>query len=262
MAENLRIFPSVDRIVRSAVNNGVRRTAVSQSRSAPQGGGGRTQELILIESVQQGNRSAFNELFKNEQTRLFNLMHQLTGDVAAADDLTQEAFLKALDKISGFRHEASFRTWLTRIAINLFRHEYRKRARHVVVCLERITLPANGANPERTIIRGELQWCILHNLRYHLPKKYREVLVLRDLHRLSYREIADILGCSLSLTKTRLHRARNLFRDQFIEGRCKAYTDDYLCVCEGILDLCNTPRRSKRTVEPPRRRPGGETRGA
>jgi len=205
------------------------------------GGGGRhveeTGNITLIEKAKRGDEEAFNDLFEREQKCLFNLMLQLTGDVAAADDLTQEAFVKAYRKLASFRLQASFRTWLTKIAINIFRNELRKKARHSTLCLEEIPVPADGDRPERVVIKGELQWCILHNLRYHLPKKYREVLVLRDLQNLSYKEISGVLGWSLSRTKTNLHRARRMFRGQFINGRCKAFTDDYLCICEGILSL-------------------------
>jgi RNA polymerase sigma-70 factor (ECF subfamily) len=194
-------------------------------------------EIELIEQAKQGDNEAFNHLFVREQRYLFNLMLQLTGDVAAADDLAQEAFWKAFRKMSSFRFEASFRTWLTKIAINIFRNEHRKKARHSTLCLEEIPVPADGDRPERVVIKSELQWCILHNLRYHLPKKYREVLVLRDLQNLSYKEISGVLGWSLSRTKTNLHRARRMFRGQFINGRCKAFTDDYLCICEGIISL-------------------------
>lgn len=221
----------------SFANARVRSSDVSNGRASLEIMRREPQEITLIERAKRGERDAFNDLFKREQKYLYNVMVKLTGDVAVADDLTQEAFLKAFDKIARFRHQASFRTWLIKIAINLFRNEHRKRARHSSLCLERIPIPANDVNPERTIIKSELQWCILHNLRYHLPKKYREVLVLRDLHHLSYKEISDILDCSISRTKTRLHRARNLFQDQFIDGRCRAYSDDYLCICEGILSL-------------------------
>ena len=223
----------------TAAKKRVPRLDIPEERSSLPVKRGEPQEIALIESVKRGDEEAFNHLFKKEQKYLYNLMYHLTGDVAAADDLAQEAFLKALDKISTFRRRAAFRTWLTKIAINLFRNEHRKRARHSSLCLERILIPANGVNPERVVIKSELQWCILHNLRYHLPKKYREVLVLRDLHHLSYKDISDILGCSISRTKTRLHRARKLFQVQFIDGRCKAYADDYLCVCEEILSLCD-----------------------
>ncbi len=195
------------------------------------------ENLTLIEKAKSGDEEAFNDLFGREQKYLFNLMLQLTGDVADADDLTQEAFIKAYRNLASFRLQASFRTWLTRIAINIFRNELRKRARHSSLCLEEIMIPADGDRPERVVIKSELQWCILHNLRHHLPKKYREVLVLRDLQNLSYKEISGILGWSLSRTKTNLYRARQMFRRRFVNEGCKAFTDDYLCICEGILSL-------------------------
>jgi len=212
-----------------------------ESLPAREGGRGRqvgeTENVTLIKKAKGGDDDAFNDLFEREQKYLFNLMLQLTGDVADADDLTQEAFVRAYRNLASFRLQASFRTWLTRIAINIFRNELRKKARHSTLCLEEILVPADGDRPEHVVIRSELQWCILHNLRFHLPKEYREVLVLRDLQNLSYKEISGVLGWSLSRTKTNLSRARRMFRKQFINGGCKAFTDDYLCVCEGILSL-------------------------
>jgi len=164
-------------------------------------------------------------------------MYQLCGDIAGADDLTQEAIILAYKNIRDFRYESSFRTWLSRIAINLFRLECRRKPKHYSLCLENITIPSHEDNPERLVIKSEFQGCILHNLQQHLPNKYREVLVLRDLHQLSYKEISEILGWNVSKTKTRLHRARQMFRQQFINNKCKAFADDYLCICERILDL-------------------------
>jgi len=194
-------------------------------------------ERHLIEAAKQGDSRAFDELFLQQQKYLFNLMYQLCGDIAGADDLTQEAIIMAYKKIRDFRYESSFRTWLSRIAINLFRLECRRKPKHYSLCLEKIAVPSHQDNPERVVIKSELQWCILHNLQQHLPNKYREVLVLRDLHHLSYKEISEILEWNVSKTKTRLHRARQMFRQQFINNKCKAFADDYLCICEGILEL-------------------------
>jgi len=194
-------------------------------------------ERHLIEAAKQGDSRAFDELFLQQQKYLFNLMYQLCGDIAGADDLTQEAIILAYKKIRDFRYESSFRTWLSRIAINLFRLECRRKPKHYSLCLEKIAVPSHQDNPERVVIKSELQWCILHNLQQHLPNKYREVLVLRDLHHLSYKEISEILEWNVSKTKTRLHRARQMFRQQFINNKCKAFADDYLCICEGILEL-------------------------
>ncbi len=176
-------------------------------------------ELNLMESALRGENGALNQLFSQHQKYVFNLLLQLTGDVARADDLTQETFLLALRKLYGFHFESSFRTWLSRIAINLCRLEFGRKPKHFSLSLEKISIPLDRDNPERVAIKRELQWCILHNLQQHLPRKYREVLVLRDLHHLSYKEISKILGWSLSKTKTYLHRARHLFRQQFIASK-------------------------------------------
>jgi len=196
-----------------------------------------TAETNLIEQAKRGKSEAFNQLFSKEQKYLYNLMYQLTGDPATADDLTQEAFILAFRKLASFSLQASFRTWLSKIAINLFRGTWRRRPRHISLCLEEMKVPSADDRPERVIIKRELQWCILHNLQYHLPEKYRIVLILRDLQNLSYKEISDILGWSINRTKICLHRARQMFRAQFINGKCKAFAEDYLCICEGILGL-------------------------
>ncbi|UCC40767.1 MAG: RNA polymerase sigma factor [Candidatus Aminicenantes bacterium] len=194
-------------------------------------------EFNLIEKAKKGDHEAFNSLLLKEQKFILNLMFQLTGERAEAEDLTQDALLLAYRKIQGFRHEAGFRTWLSKIAINLFRQKYRRKPKHISICLEKVKVPADDSNPERLVIKRELQWCIIHNLQQHVPKKYRMVLVLRDLHNFSYKEISEILGWSLSKTKTMLHRARQIFRNHFINGKCKVFAKDYLCICEGILDL-------------------------
>lgn len=194
-------------------------------------------EFSLVEKAKNGDDKALNELLFKEQKFILNLMYQLTGDRAEADDLTQEALIKAYQKIKSFRYEAKFRTWLSKIAINIFRMKYRLEAKHNSICLEEIKTPAADGIPERIVIKREMQWCISHSLKYHVPKKYRIVLVLRDLQEFSYKEISEVLGWSISKVKTRIHRARNILRNHFINGKCKAFARDYLCICDGILKL-------------------------
>lgn len=198
----------------------------------------KAEEFNLINRAKEGEREALNALFAQEQKYIFNLMIRLTGDPATADDLTQEAFLLAYQNLHKFRLQSSFRTWLSKIAINLFRMECRRKPKHVSVCLDKIRIPSEKDNPERTVIKKELQWCILHSLQQHVPKKYRMVLVLRDLQNLSYREISDILSWSMGKVKTCIHHGRKILRAHFINGKCKAFAEkDYLCICEGILEL-------------------------
>jgi RNA polymerase sigma-70 factor (ECF subfamily) len=195
-------------------------------------------EFQLIKSAKEGDREALNDIFAREQKYIFNLMIQLTGDGALADDLTQETFLSAYQNMNKFRLQSSLRTWLSKIAINLFRREYRRKPKHVSICLEEIRIPSKEDIPERIIIKREFQWCILHSLQQHVPKKYRMVLVLRDLQNMSYREISETLSWSISKIKTCIHRGRKILRAHFINGKCKAFAEkDYLCICEGILEL-------------------------
>jgi RNA polymerase sigma-70 factor (ECF subfamily) len=196
-----------------------------------------TLEIELIEKAKQGSHKAISELLSKEQNFILNFMYQLTGNRAEAEDLTQEALIMAYRKIHTFLYKARFRTWLGKIALNLFRQKHRQKRKHDSFHLEEIIIPGDDENPERKIIKSELQWCIMHNLQQHLPDKYRMVLVLRDLQNFSYKEISETLGWSVSKTKTRLHRARQLFRNTLINGKCKAFTDDYRCVCEGVKDL-------------------------
>jgi len=194
-------------------------------------------ESNLVEKAKNGDHEAHNTLLSGEQSYILNLMCQLTGNRAEAEDLAQEVLMTAFRKIQDFREEASFRTWLSKIALNLFRQKLRRKPKHVSYYLEMIKIPEEGGSPERIVAKRELQWCIIHILQNHVPKKYRMVLVLRDLQNFSYEEISDILGWSLGKTKTRIHRARQIFRDLFIKSKCCAFTDDYLCICDGVMDL-------------------------
>ncbi|UCC40634.1 MAG: sigma-70 family RNA polymerase sigma factor, partial [Candidatus Aminicenantes bacterium] len=163
-----------------------------------------TPEIKLIEKAKQGSQEAISELLAKEQNFILNFMYQLTGNRAEAEDLTQEALIMAYRKIHTFLYKARFRTWLSKIALNLFRQKHRQERQHESHFLEKIIIPEEDGNPERTVIKSELQWCILHSLQQHLPPKYRMVLVLRDLQNFSYKEISETLGWSVSKTKTRL----------------------------------------------------------
>ena len=191
-------------------------------------------ELTLIEEAKNGCKEAFGVLFTKHQNYIYNLLLQLTGDQADADDLTQETFIRVYEKLTTFRAESSLRTWVSRIAVNKFREARRKRKPHTTQIFDQIRLPSQDGNPERILIKREMQWCVAHVLQYHLPRHYREVLVLRDLQGFSYAEIGEILDISMSLVKTRLHRARMRFRDHFIKYGCKAMVDEYICFCDEV----------------------------
>jgi RNA polymerase sigma-70 factor (ECF subfamily) len=191
-------------------------------------------ELELVAEAKNGCKEAFEMLFRKHQDYIYNLLFQLTGDPAEADDLAQETFIRVYEKLPSFRAESSLRTWVSVIAMNMFRQSLRKKPHPPTLKIEEIRIPGNRGNPERIVIKSEMQWCIAHVLHHHMPRHFREVLILRDLQGFSYKEICEILGLSMSTVKTRIHRARTAFRDHFVADGCKAMVDDYLCICDGV----------------------------
>jgi len=180
----------------------------------------------------------WEEIVREHQQNIYKLAYYLCNNSNEADDITQETFLKAFENLDRFRQEASLRTWLHRIATNIYLGKERKRRKHESISLGEMKVSDCSGNPERIVIRRELQWCVMHILEYHLPRQeYKVVLVLRDMNGLSYREIGDILGISVSAVKSRIHRARQAFRDHLIKSGCVGLVKDYVCYCEGAYEL-------------------------
>lgn len=194
-------------------------------------------ELELVAEAKNGSRIAFAALFRKHQKYIYNMLLQLTGDPADADDLAQETFLRVHEKLSTFRAESSLRTWMSSIAVNLFRIAKRSQKLHESLVLDEVRIPATHDNPERIVMKREMQWCVMHVLQQHMPRHFREVLVLRDLQEFSYAEISEILGISLSAVKTRLHRARTAFRDHFVRNGCMGLVEEYVCVCDEVESI-------------------------
>jgi len=167
----------------------------------------------------------------SQQKYVFNLALRLCGNTEDADDLTQETFLKAIERYDQFRGDANIRTWLSRIAINIFLDSKRKERPHVSLNLGTIPCPAH--DPERVIIRREMQWCVQHVLVHHVPEEQKIVLVLRDIYGHSYQEIADMVKISLAAVKSRLHRGRLAFYNHLVKSGCVSFVKDYTCYCEG-----------------------------
>lgn len=171
-----------------------------------------------------------DEFIAKHQRYIYNLAFRLCGNTEDADDLTQETFLKAIQNYDKFRGEANVRTWLSRITINRFLDSKRQEHPHESINLG--TVPCTDGDPERIIIRKELQWCIVHVLLHHVPEEYKVVLVLREIYQYSYREIAEILQISVGAVKSRLHRGRLYFHNHLIKSGCVKYVKDYTCYCE------------------------------
>jgi RNA polymerase sigma-70 factor, ECF subfamily len=184
-------------------------------------------EAMLIRRILAGERELFYELIKPYERRLFAAAFAILRNEADAEDVAQEAVLKAFKHLRQFREEARFSTWLTQITINEAR--MRKRRDHSAI-MESIAgtedeegnyAPRDFADwreiPSETLERKEIRQRLAEALA-SLGEKYREVFVLRDMQHLSIEETSKALGISAASVKTRLLRARLMLRDLLAPG--------------------------------------------
>lgn len=179
---------------------------------------------VLVKKSKEGNFLAFEKLIKRYEKKIYNLAYRIMGDQEEASDILQETFLKAFRKISSFKGEANFSTWLYRIAVNLCFMKKRKGKRMKIVSLDMPVLTNEGEvkreitdnwskNPLTTLENRELKKFLDEAINL-LPMEYRMVFLLREVEGLSNDEVAKILKLSLSAVKSRLHRARLFLREK------------------------------------------------
>ncbi len=167
---------------------------------------------------------------------LYSIACRLTKDTEDARDLLQDTLLKALEHGETFRNEASIKTWLSKILFNTFLTQKREKQYHTSTILDYLPAPDGTANPEKTVVKRELESCIRHLLTYHLPRRYSAVLVMRDINGQSYKEIAETLDVSLATVKSLVYRSRRAFRRTLERSGCYAYVKDYSCICDGVTE--------------------------
>jgi RNA polymerase sigma-70 factor (ECF subfamily) len=175
-------------------------------------------EQALIQRVQTGDSDAFYDLVRPYERAIFLSAQSLVKNDADAEEVAQEAVLKAFRGLSRFRQEAKFSTWLIQIAINEAKMKLRKDRRHLYESLKEGQQTDDGDYtprdfadwreiPSEALEQKELRDALVKALN-SLPEKYRTVLVLRDVQHLSITETAQALGISEANVKTRLCRAR------------------------------------------------------
>jgi RNA polymerase sigma-70 factor (ECF subfamily) len=164
-----------------------------------------TDEHILIHRAQKGDRQAFSALVEHYWDRLYRWLYHLTHNRHSAEDVAQEAFLKAFAGLASFRTGTNFQAWLFRIAYNTFINQRRAGARTRMAFPEQ--LPAGGPGPdEQAMSREALQ--LLARAVGRLPNDFRAALVLRVEEGLSFREIAEVLNTTEETARWRVFKAR------------------------------------------------------
>ena len=172
-------------------------------------------ERELIQRCLAGDASAFEPLVERYRQRVFRLAYQLLRDREEAWDCAQEAFVRAFHSLSSFRGQSAFYTWLFRITVNIATDRQRARgAQARAFGAERVseeewkrTMADSGARPDQAAVQSEQRERIRRALD-SLPPKARTIIMLGDVEGLSYREIADVLGCPIGTVMSRLHNAR------------------------------------------------------
>jgi RNA polymerase sigma-70 factor (ECF subfamily) len=179
------------------------------------------EELML--RVQSGVADCYDVLVERYKVRLFNYLYRLTGNRDEAEEIAQEAFVKAYIHAGKYKTIARFSTWLYTIATNLVRNRIRSRSRAPqLVSLwtrgfgdseeERVLdIEDTGRTPDEAINDAELS-SVINSAIAKIPEKYRESFVLREINELSYEEIAAVTGLKLGTVRSRINRARNYFR--------------------------------------------------
>ena len=173
----------------------------------------------LVRRAQEGDADAFAALVTEHQRFVYNLALRALGDAHEAEEVAQDAFVRAWLALPRFRRQAPFRTWLYRIVTNLCYNRL-PRLRRELAALEEdqaADLPAESlADPVRNVEHEERR-AFLHRQIELLPESYRVLVTLRFQQELSYEEIADILSLPLCTVKTWLFRARERLRQSLRE---------------------------------------------
>ena len=180
-------------------------------------------DVALVDKVRGGDVSAYDALVRKYERQVFRIAQHITENREDAEDVTQDAFLKAYQKIDQFQGNSKFSTWLVRIAVNESLMRLRKRRTGKMVSIDEDIATEEGSvprdladwapNPEQNYKQAELAE-ILRKTIQGLPEGFRIVFVLRNVEGLSTEETAETLGLSVPAVKSRLLRGRLQLRER------------------------------------------------
>ena len=182
-------------------------------------------EKELIQKAKNGDQDAFGQLVVAHQNKVYSLCVHMLGSREEAEDLAQEAFLKAWRSLDTFHGESSFATWMHRLTTNIcldyLRRQTRRQNISVAVSLddEEAVLPEpadRGSDPQQVLERHEKQRSLERHLR-EMPEHHRRALLMREVAGMSYQEIADAMQMDLGTVKSRIARAREALRKRLLQ---------------------------------------------
>ena len=174
------------------------------------------EELAVIRKVQDGDVNAFEDLVAAYEKNVYNLALRMTGNPEDAEDMAQEAFLKAYNSLPSFRGDSKFSVWLYRIVSNVCLDFLRKKNKRGAISLSvedddgedtQLDLPDTSQSPEELLEKKLTREAVRRGLDA-LPPDARQILLLREIEGLSYEEIGAVLGLESGTVKSRIFRAR------------------------------------------------------
>jgi RNA polymerase sigma-70 factor, ECF subfamily len=185
-------------------------------------------EAEAIERAKLGDAGAFEALYNLHRRRVYSLCLRMTANTAAAEDLTQEAFLQLFRKIGTFRGESAFSTWLHRMAVNVVLMQLRNKGLNVVPLED--TMEGEEDSPKKepgaddVRLAGSIDRLQLEHAISELPPGYRMIFLLHDVQGYEHNEIANMAGCSIGNSKSQLHKARMKLRELLKTSRAEKAT--------------------------------------
>lgn len=170
------------------------------------------EEYVWLQQARQGDKAAFGKLIEAYEGPVFNLAYRMLNNAREAEEAAQEAFIRAWTRLESYKPEHKFSTWMLSITSNYCIDIIRKRRAQLLSIDEPLPYhPAlasdRAAGPESQAVIGEQQEMV-QALLATLPEEYRQAIVLRYWHEMSYTEIAETMATSVSAIKSRLFRAR------------------------------------------------------
>lgn len=214
-----------DRANRQNVAKDVTASGISQqkkpSATSPASGASAPQpetDAQILERAQGGDHQAFAQLYALHKRRVYSLCLRMLGNVAEAEDLTQESFLQLHRKIATFRGDSAFSTWLHRLTVNVVLMHLRRKGLNLI-SLDEALDPAPDRGPARSFgapdlqLTGSIDRMTLEKAIEGLPAGYRLIFVLHDIEGYEHNEIATLLDCSIGNSKSQLHKARMKLRE-------------------------------------------------